>query len=434
MKTPHPDDSARDRVWHPYTRFSALSAPDGLPCIVGAKGVDLIASDGRRLFDAISSWWACALGHSHPRLVEAIRRQAGELQHSILGNLTHPGAAELARQLAELMPTPDRHVMFASDGASAIEAALKIALQFHANRGAPARRRFAYLEGAYHGDTLGAISVGYLDSFHEPFRSVLAPALRLPVPRTPEEEGRIADAVRQTVRQHRDELAALVVEPLCQGAAGMRMYPPAFLRFLADLSRECGIVLIADEIAMGFGRTGRFFAFEHAGIDPDIVCVGKALSGGYLPISAAIVRDNIYETFADRPADHTFYHGHTFCGNPIACAAALEALRLYRELDIPACARRLEAAMRAELEPLRAHPGVKDVRFLGAIAAVELADLDPPGVASRRAQVIRERLLEHNILLRPLGPVVYLMPPLVTPPNRIRSVATTLRESVIRGQ
>jgi adenosylmethionine-8-amino-7-oxononanoate aminotransferase len=321
------------------------------------------------------------------------------------------------------MPTPDRHVLFASDGASAVEAALKIALQFRCNTGQPERQRFAYLEDAYHGDTLGAVSVGYLEGFHKPFEPVLFPAFEVPVPDSPAQEQECFQKTAKVFEQHRQEMTALIVESLCQGAAGMRMYSPAYLRRLADLCRESNVLLIADEIAMGFGRTGKMFAFEHAGINPDIVCVGKALSAGYLPISATIVKDEIYGTFADSPADHSFYHGHTFCGNPIAAAAALEALRLYEEERVGEKAEALGKTFRAQLGTLRGRPGVRDVRFLGAIAAVEL---DSPAAAGQ----VRQRLLAQRILARPLGGVIYLMPPLNMPPETAAEVAEALAEAV----
>ena len=325
-------------IWHPYTRHSALR--DGFPVITRGEGVFLFDSDGNRYVDAISSWWACNLGHSHPRLIQAIIRQASELQHSILGNLTHPRAAELAYGLAGVFPDRRRRVLFASDGASAVEAALRIAVQYRHNIGESGRFQFAAFEDAYHGDTIGAMAVGYLPAFHSAYRPLLFPVYKVKtpdcsacLPETSPETCAVQcfSSMQRTVEEHAKELAAVIVEPLCQGAAGMRMYPAKYLRKLSELCAQNHVLLIVDEIAMGFGRTGRMFAFEHAGIDPDIVCVGKGLSGGYLPISAAVVKEEIFETFADEPEDHTFYHGHTFAGNPIAAAAAVECLNIYRE-------------------------------------------------------------------------------------------------------
>jgi len=370
-------------LWHPYTRFSTF-ADDPLPMIVHGEGIHLIDDQGRRYVDAISSWWCCALGHGHPKIVEAIQRQAAELQHSILGNLAHPRAVELAARLAALMPDPRRHVLFAADGSSAVEQALKIAVQYFHNIGRPERKRFACLADGYHGDTFGAMSMGYLEQFHKPFHSFLIDADRLPLPGHDETwPSRFLDARAK-------DYAAVIVEPLVQGAAGMRMYDAKWLKKLADWCRANGVLLIVDEIATGFGRTGTMFAFEQAGLDPDIVCVGKALSAGYLPISATIVKDRLYETFGDTPVDHTLQHGHTFSGNPICAAAALAALDIYEAPDfLP------QVNRKSKLFP-------SSFRTLGLISATE----------TKNPRAVREELAARGILLRPLGNVVYLMPPL----------------------
>ncbi len=418
-------------IWHPYTRFSAVEA--GLPTIVRGEGCYLEDADGRRYFDAVSSWWACSLGHSHPRIVRAIQQQAEQLQHSILGNLSHPPARELAEKLAHLMPTPDRHVLFASDGASSVEAALKVALQYAHQTGRPKRTRFVSLKEAYHGDTLGAIGVGYLEEFHRLLRPALNEAWRLEVPRCNGCQDPACDApcfagVADWIAAHQDEVAAVIVEPLCLGAAGMIMYGPGYLRQLATTCREWAIPLIVDEIAMGFGRTGRMFAFEHAGIDPDMVCVGKALTAGYLPMSGLIVRDDIYATFSDMPADHTFYHGHTWSGNPIAAAAALETLAVYEEEQLVAQAAEHGTRLREELDVLSDLPAVREVRGLGLIGVVELVDDDATPPLPRRVQ---HALRERGYLLRPLGSVIYLMPPLNTPFQDIRQAITAIKESIM---
>jgi adenosylmethionine-8-amino-7-oxononanoate aminotransferase len=417
-------------VWHPYSRFSTLTNED-LPCIVGGEGIHLIASDGRRYVDAISSWWCCQLGHGHPDIVAAIRDQAGKLQHSILGNLTHEPAIALADRLAGLMPAPDRHVLFASDGSSAVEQAIKIAIQYRANIGQTKRHALACLEGGYHGDTLGAMALGYLDQFHRPYQRHLLPVLRLPFPSCPCalhavtcREPCFAPA-RKMLDAQAESLTAVIVEPLLQGAAGMRLYGVSWLRELADWCRTHDVLLIVDEIATGFGRTGPWFAFQHAGIDPDIVCVGKGLAAGYLPISATIVRDNIYATFADQPADHTLQHGHTFCGNPIAAAAALAALKVYESgiIDaVPGKGKRLADA----LAPLHAHPLVREVRSFGLMTAVELHAEPAASGGISRPHRIRRRLRDLGILLRPLGPVLYVMPPLITPENDLKDLGAAI--------
>ena len=399
-----------------------------MPLIERGEGIYLYDRQGRKFTDAVSSWWACTLGHGNRRIVEAIRRQSETLQHSILGNLSHPSAVELAGRLAKLMPTPARHILFSSDGASAVEASLKIALQYFHNTGRPERRRFAYLRDAYHGDTLGAVSVGYLEQFHKAFESILFQAFQVPVPTRVEQENACYEATARLFAEHGHEIAGLIVEPLCQGAAGMKMYSARHLKQLADLCKAHEVLLIDDEIAMGFGRTGRLFAFEHAGIDPDLVCIGKALSAGYLPISAVVAKDDLYNTFADKPEDHTFYHGHTFSGNPICAAASIEALKIYEEQRIEEKAVALEKIMRRKLSPLNGHPHVLEMRFLGGIGVVELVhgrdNQVPP------ARLVREALFQKGILIRPLGNVVYLMPPLIITESEMENICGELVAAV----
>ncbi len=425
---------ARDRraLWHPYTAHSAMERT--FPVITEGEGIYLLDTEGRRYLDAISSWWACNLGHSHPRLVQAIRHQSARLQHSILGNMSHPAAIELAEKLTSLLGGDGRRVFFAGDGACAVEAALKIAVQYWHNVGHSERKRFVSLQNAYHGDTLGAVSVGLLPDFHEPFRSLLFPVFRAEAPfcagcpyrLTPETcVCQCLASLEGILEQHAAQVAAVIVEPLCQGAAGMRMYAPACLAKLAELCRQHKVLLIVDEIAVGFGRTGRMFAFEHAGIQPDIVCLGKGLSGGYLPISATVVQESIFESFNDRPADHTFYHGHTFAGNPIAAALALEVLNVYRDEAIVERADRMGLVLRRQMERFADLPGVERIRCLGMIAALDLQDARGfPSPA--RAGAVRATLLARGILIRPLGNVVYLMPPLIIGEDELIGLAENL--------
>lgn len=430
----------RQSLWHPYTRFSALKA-EPLPIITHGEGVYLYDAEGRKYLDAISSWWACNLGHGHPAVTDAIIRQTRELQHSILGNLSHPRAIELASMMVGLFPD-DRRVMFASDGSCAVEAALKIALQYWFNMGQVQKTKFISLDFAYHGDTLGAVSVGYLEGFHKPFKASLFPVFQVPSPccgtcafHAPEQScvRECLATTRTIIREHAHEVAALIIEPMCQGSGGMRIHSGEYLKALAGLCQQEGVLLIADEIAVGLGRTGKMFAFEHAGIVPDIVCMGKSLSAGYLPISAAVVRDSIYETFRDQPEDHTFYHGHTFAGNPIAAAAAVATLQVYDREGIVAQAAAMGRILAAELASLSGLPGVRNVRSLGMIGVVELED-DKEGCGSRRAIQIRDRLRANGILLRPLGPVLYVMPPLITPEPTLRylvqAIGKLIREVV----
>lgn len=427
----------RHYLWHPYSSHSAIQKT-GFPVIARGKGPYLFDVEGKKYFDAISSWWCCNLGHGHPRLVAAIKDQAGRLQHSILGNMSHLPAIELAEKLAGLFPDNKRRVFFASDGSSAVEAALKIAFQYWHNLGKLKRRRLVSLENAYHGDTLGAVSAGFLPHFHRSFKPLTFPVLRAGSPFCAHcARGRSPDtcrcecfqSMRDLIERHHEEIAAVIVEPLCQCAAGMRMYAPAYLKLLAETCREHDIILIADEIAVGFGRTGKMFAFEQAGIDPDIVCIGKSLSGGYLPISATIVKEKIYAAFADsRRRDNTFYHGHTFAGNPIAAAAAIEVLKIYEDEKILAQTRRKSKIMANLIARLRLINGVRNVHCLGMIAAVELLPNNTNG--SAQAQAIKKRLWKQGVLIRPLGNVVYLMPPLITPEKIITEAVDLLAKAI----
>ncbi len=434
----HHDWRETDRrfIWHPYSRFSEINAED-FPIIVRGRGPYLYDNTGRRYLDGISSWWSCNLGHSRPAIVKAIQRQAPELQHSILGNLSHPRAIALAAALNNVLPGAHWRAFFASDGASAIEAGLKIAVQYWHNLDQPRRHKFVSLENAYHGDTLGAMAVGYQPKFHRPFRHMLSRPWQAPSPccadcswgRTPASCRRECFApMQKIIAAHAAEIAAVIVEPLCQGAAGMRIYHPDYLRRLARLCRQYGILLIADEIAMGMGRTGRMWTFEHAGITPDIVCVGKGLAAGYLPISATMVRQQIYQTFQDLPADRTFYHGHTFAGNPLACAAAIAVLDFYRKNDVVRRARQTGEILASEFMELQKMPGVKNIRCLGMVAACELEDRR--GGGGSRAQSVRRILQRQGVLIRPLGNVLYLLPPLLTPPAMLRNLVRMLRDAI----
>ena len=428
-------------LWHPYTSHSMINNSD-FPVIVRGKGPYLFDCEGKRYFDAISSWWCCNLGHNHPLLVKAIKTQAGKLQHSILGNMSHPPAIELAEKLAGLFADKHRRVFFSSDGSSAVEAALKIAVQYWHNIGKPKRCRLLSLENAYHGDTLGAVSAGFLPQFHRHFKPLTFPVYRAKAPfcakcpfgLSPNSPAGAAckcecfESMRLIVEKHHDEIAAVIVEPLCQCAAGMRIYDVKYLKKLAELCRTHDILLIADEIAVGFGRTGKMFAFEHAGIDPDIVCLGKSLAGGYLPISATIAKEHIYASF--RPAGNTFYHGHTFAGNPIAAAAAVEVLKIFGRENIVERARRKGEMMMEKMSELRRLKGISNVRCLGMIAAVELSLEDFPPL---RIQAIKQSLLKHGVLIRPLGNVVYLMPPLTTPDHLLAETISLLARTFYKN-
>jgi adenosylmethionine-8-amino-7-oxononanoate aminotransferase len=395
-------------LFHPYTPFSAIQVGD-FPHIVRGEGIYLYDDQGKRYVDTVSSWWACALGHNHPAIVEAIQQQAGILQHSITGGMTHPNVLALAEKLAHLMPTPDRHVLFASDGASAVEAALKIAVQYWHNIGRPEKKGLIGMDQGYHGDSLGALGVGFVDSFHEPYSEIVTHTAKLPFPVPTQDDPTGFEPSRAVIQIHAEKLAAVILEPLCLGSAGMKIYPADYLRTLAACCREHEVLLIVDEIAMGFGRTGQRFAHNHADIDPDMVCVGKALTGGTMPLSACIVKDELYDTFSNLgEKDGTFYHGNTYAGHPIGCAAALAALRIYEAENTVAKTAEKAALMQEKMQPLEQFACVKETRFLGMIGVVELHS-----TYAEQMPHIKQVLREAGYLFRPLGTVLYLMPPLI---------------------
>ncbi len=406
----------RDRavVWHPFTQAATADPP---LAVVSAAGSWLQLADGTRVFDAISSWWTCLIGHSHPRLVAAIADQAARLDHVLFAGCTHPGAVELAEKLIERAPLGLARVFYSDDGSTAVEVALKMAVQFHAQNGQPQRTRFLALESGYHGDTFGAMSVGDPADFAGPFAPLLWPVTRVAVP-TVDGDPLAADidlapalaALDRQLLACGEALAAVIVEPLVQGAGGMRLYPPAFLAALAARVRAHGGLVIADEVMTGFGRTGRLFACEHGDLSPDLLCLAKGLTGGTLPLAATLATEEIYTVFLGKDARSALLHGHSFTANPIACAAALASMRVADDEQLVDKARALHALYAGILPPLRALPGVQSVRWLGGIGVLELAGGGYHD--AEKSRKIRDLCLRQGVLIRPLGPVIYTLPPL----------------------
>jgi len=414
----------KNKIFHPYTPFSTVE--QGFPNMVRGEGIHLFDDEGNKYVDIVSSWWACALGHSHPKMVKAIQEQAGVLQHSITGGLTHPNVLALADRLANLMPTPERHSVFASDGCSAVEAALKIAIQYWHNLGRSEKTWVIGMDQGYHGDSLGALGAGFVDGFHKPFEQVVPHHAKLPFPHpaTDDSDGFLPS--QAVIEQHANKLAAVIVEPLCLGSAGMKVYSAGYLKKLADCCAANDVLLIIDEIAMGFGRTGKRFAFNHAGIDPDMVTVGKALTAGYMPMSACIVKDEIYATFTDKGStDCTFYHGNTYAGHPIGCAAALAALDIYEAEDTVEHAAEMTEKMKQWMLPMAELECVKGLRFLGMIGVAELKPETKPLIVK-----IKQSLFEQGYLFRPLGTTFYLMPPLVISDDELRGAVYALQQTI----
>jgi len=435
MQSPSHKLEARHH-WRPYTDIARFD--EGPWTLVErAEGLFLHTADGQRLYDGIASWWCVALGHGERRILDAIQRQAGQLQHCISGTLSHGPAIALAARLSALTDHALPHVYFASDGASVVEAALKLAAHYWTLRGKPEKTRFVALDEAYHGDTLGAIGVGYTSWFRGPYGKLVHPAIQAPSPWTPSMDAaeqmahaRAAyDTLAATVRAQRDEIAAIVLEPCVQAAAGIRIYPPEYLAWVRALCDECEVLFIADEIATGFWRTGPCFACDAASIRPDIMLLGKALTGGYLPMSALLATDAIYDTFrAKSPAERiVFWDGHTFTGNPICAAAALAALDCYAQDDIGTHVAAVAPALAEVFAQIAAHPAVESHRTLGMIGMCTLRESHGGAEAARRAADIA---LSRGLFTRPLGPVLYLWPPLVATADDCRAMGSILEASI----
>ena len=436
-------DRDRRSVWHPYTQM--LTRPAPLPIVKG-KGVYLYTEDGRRLLDGISSWWVNIHGHAHPKLNQALADQARVLEHVVFANCTHRPAVDLAERLVSALPAGLTRVFYSDNGSTAVEVAVKLACQYWRNLGEPERRTFVTLHHAYHGDTVGAMSVSEDSIFTRAFTPLLFPVVRAHAPycyRCPlgltRESCQIdcLGSLDARLNTHRETLAAVLVEPMLQGAGGMIVWPSEYLAGVRRLCDQYGTLLIADEVLTGFGRTGRMFACEHALVRPDIICLSKALTAGYLPLGATAVTDRIYDAFLSQDRSKTFFHGHSFTANPLACAVALASLDLFDQEAVLERVQTLERKLRVGLAPLRQLPIVGDVRIIGGVGIVELAGdtQTHDGYLDERGSRLAKAFLDRGLLLRPLGDVLYFMPPYVITEAEIdwslEQIAEVLEQEVI---
>lgn len=430
-------------LWHPCTQMKDHETIPLIPIRRG-EGIWLEDYDGKRYLDAVSSWWTNVFGHCNPRINDRIKQQVDQLEHVILGGFTHAPVVELSERLVQLSPAGLERVFYADNGSAGIEVALKMSHHYWRNVGQPQKKRFLTISNGYHGETLGTMSVSDVALYTETYEALLLDCLKVPSPdcyhREPgqswEEHSRaMFSPMLDALEQHHQEVSAVILEPLVQGAGGMRMYHPVYLTLLREACDRFDVHLIADEIAVGFGRTGSMFACEQAGITPDFLVLSKALTGGYLPLAAVLTTEQMYQAFYDDYSTmKAFLHSHTYTANPLACSAALATLDIFAEDNVLARNRGLAQVMGEATAHLADHPHIAEVRQTGMILAMEMvqdkATKTPFPWQERRGMRVYQHALERGALLRPLGNVVYFIPPYVITPEQIRWLAEVATEGI----
>lgn len=437
-----PSANNYNAIWMPFTSHQDMI--DYPPLIIErASGINIYDSKGRAYIDAIGSWWVSLFGHCHPRITAAVKEQADRLEHVMMAGCIAEPTIRLSEHLARMLPEGLDKIFFSDNGSTSVEVALKMALQYHIQTGNPKRREFVALGGGYHGDTLGAMTVGDIPQYHSMFHSCFKKALftdtpncfRCPCGAVKETcSAECMDSLARMLDEQGDTIAAMIFEPMVQGAAGMRIYPPKVLERIFSLCKEYGIITIADEVAMGFGRTGTLFACEHAGAVPDIMCIAKGLTGGYLPLAVTAVAGRIFEAFkGDAFSGRTFEHGHTFTGNPLACAAGCAAMELMTEYNIPSSQDEKSRMLTSRLNEFYRYDIIGDVRTLGSVGALELvanrSTKEPLPAEARIPFRICRNALKRGLLLRPLGNVIYFMLPYITTTEELAAIIAITHEA-----
>lgn len=402
-------------IWYPYTPVGPSGPARPMLRIKRAEGAYLVTEDGNRLIDGIGSWWVSNLGHQHPRLVAALKRQADQMCHVSLAGITHAPAEALAEALVKAAPRGLTRAFFSDDGSTAIEVAVRMALQYHQQTGHPERNRLIALAGAFHGETLAAASLSDMAVFHQSLAGYTFACERLPSPGI--DECIALTGLQNLLNTMGDRVAALVMEPLVQGAGGMLMHTPQFLTEARRLTRQHGVLLIADEVFTGYGRTGTMWASDQAADAPDILCTAKGLTGGILPMAATLASAEVFRAFVNRPAvrDHTLYYGHSYCGNPLACAVALEVLKIYEDEGVLAGIDARTGILQAGIDRLAGLAGITNPRRSGLIAAVDLPPRRTGGYGDPIGWQVYDEAVKLGAYLRPLGNVLYFVPPLNIP-------------------
>lgn len=431
-------------IWHPCSQMKDYE--ELKPIIIDrGEGVYLYDRDGKEYLDIISSWWCNLLGHCNPKISAAVKQQLDKVEHVIFANFSHEPAIRLCEKLSEVIPKGLTKFNFSDNGSASIEAALKMSFQYQYQTGHKEKVKFMCLSEGYHGETIGALSVGSMDLYAKIYKPMLMDAIQITAPdcyRCPYEKSRdncsteCFEHAERAFEEHADEACAIIVEPLLQGSAGMRIYPSEYLKKLRKLCDQYEVILIADEIATGFGRTGKMFAFDHAGVSPDIMCISKGLTGGYMPMAITITTDKIYDAFyADYSEGKAFMHSHTYSGNPLGCSAALAVLNIFREESVLENASKRAEYLNSRLnEVLIGHPNIGEIRHLGLVNAMELvADRNTKrGFDSglRTGYQIYKKALEKGLILRPLGNVLYFNPPLTIKEEEIEKAVSICAESI----